>query len=33
MYKRINNNYTKEFKLKAVKMYLDEGVSCIKIKY
>lgn len=27
MSKRINNNYTKEFKLKAVKMYLDEGVS------
>ena len=32
MSKRINNNYTKEFKLKAVKMYLDEGVSCIKSK-
>lgn len=27
MSKRINNKYTKEFKLKAVKMYLDEGLS------
>ena len=27
MSKRINNKYTKEFKLKAIKMYLDEGLS------
>ena len=27
MSKRINNKYTKEFKLKAIKMYLDENLS------
>ncbi|WP_370835726.1 transposase [Clostridium tertium] len=31
MSKRINNNYTKEFKLKAIKMYLDESLSYYQV--
>lgn len=31
MSKRIYNNYTKEFKLKAIKMYLDEGLSSYQV--
>ena len=31
MSKRINNKYTKEFKLKAIRMYLDENLSYSQI--
>ncbi|GAA0752797.1 transposase [Clostridium sartagoforme] len=31
MSKKSNNNYTKEFKLKAIKMYLDEGLSSYQV--
>lgn len=31
MSKRIYKNYTKEFKLKAIKMYLDEGLSSYQV--